>query len=59
MPEKDSEKPKYEHPEDVIWDTYLQASKDEDAARPKNWDGSTTGILTFVRSARLGNWRVC
>ena len=43
------EKPKYENPEDLIWDTYLKASKDEDEARPKNWEGSTTGILTFVR----------
>ncbi|KZV67136.1 hypothetical protein PENSPDRAFT_584394, partial [Peniophora sp. CONT] len=38
----------YEKPEDFIWDTYLKASKDEDEARPKNWEGSTTGILTFT-----------
>ena len=44
-------KPKYDKPEDFIWDTYLKASKDEDEARPKNWEGSTTGILTFVRRA--------
>ena len=43
------EKPKYDAPEDFIWDTYLKASKGEDEARPKNWEGSTTGILTFVR----------
>ena len=39
---------KYDKPEDFIWDTYLKASKDEDDARPKNWEGSITGILTFV-----------
>ncbi|VDC05008.1 unnamed protein product [Peniophora sp. CBMAI 1063] len=38
----------YEQPEDFIWDTYLKASKDEDEARPRNWEGSTTGILTFT-----------
>ena len=43
------EKPHYEKPVDFIWDTYLKASKAEDEARPKNWEGSTTGILTFVR----------
>ena len=39
----------YDKAQDFIWDTYLKASKDEDEARPKNWEGSTTGILTFVR----------
>ena len=39
----------YNKAQDFIWDTYLKASKDEDEARPKNWEGSTTGILTFVR----------
>ncbi|VDB91959.1 unnamed protein product [Peniophora sp. CBMAI 1063] len=48
MPENDSGKPQYAQPEDLLWDTYLQASQDEDAARPKNWEGSTTGILTFT-----------
>ncbi|VDC05946.1 unnamed protein product [Peniophora sp. CBMAI 1063] len=48
MPDKHIDKPQYEDPADLIWDTYLQASKDEDAARPKNWEGSTTGILTFT-----------
>ncbi|VDC05919.1 unnamed protein product [Peniophora sp. CBMAI 1063] len=49
MSEKDSDdKPEYDQPEDFIWDTYLKASKDEDEARPKNWEGSTTGILTFT-----------
>ncbi|VDC01232.1 unnamed protein product [Peniophora sp. CBMAI 1063] len=48
MPEKDSNKPTYDNSEDFIWDTYLKASKDEDEARPKNWEGSTTGILTFT-----------
>ncbi|VDB95998.1 unnamed protein product [Peniophora sp. CBMAI 1063] len=43
-----NEKPEYENPEDFIWNTYLEASKDEDEARPKNWEGSTTGILTFT-----------
>ncbi|KZV67148.1 hypothetical protein PENSPDRAFT_584418, partial [Peniophora sp. CONT] len=42
------EKPEFENPEDFIWDTYLKGSKDEDEARPKNWEGSTTGILTFT-----------
>ena len=44
-------KSRYEKPEDLIWDTYLKAAKGEDEARPKNWEGSTTGILTFVRRA--------
>ena len=43
-------RPRYEDPGDFIYDTYLKASKDEDEARPKNWEGSTTGILTFVRT---------
>ncbi|KZV61909.1 hypothetical protein PENSPDRAFT_592208, partial [Peniophora sp. CONT] len=42
------DKPEYERPEDFIWETYLKASEDEDKMRPKNWEGSTTGILTFV-----------
>ncbi|VDC05943.1 unnamed protein product [Peniophora sp. CBMAI 1063] len=48
MPENDSDKPRYAKPEDFLWDTYLKASKDEDEARPENWEGSTTGILTFT-----------
>ncbi|KZV67143.1 hypothetical protein PENSPDRAFT_63465 [Peniophora sp. CONT] len=40
--------PKKDKPEDFFWQTYLDASKDEDEARPKNWEGSTTGILTFT-----------
>ena len=39
----------YNKAQDFIWETYLKASEDEDKARPKNWEGSTTGILTFVR----------
>ncbi|KZV67141.1 hypothetical protein PENSPDRAFT_584390, partial [Peniophora sp. CONT] len=35
-------------PEDFFWQTYLDASKAEDEARPKNWEGSTTGTLTFT-----------
>ena len=46
-------KSRYEKPEDLIWDTYLKAAKGEDEARPKNWEGSTTGILTFVSSCYL------
>ncbi|KZV67145.1 hypothetical protein PENSPDRAFT_688392 [Peniophora sp. CONT] len=37
-----------EDPGDFFWKTYLDASKAEDEARPKNWEGSTTGILTFT-----------
>ena len=44
-----NEKPN-EKPEDFIWNTYLEASKDEDEARPKDWDGNTGSILTFVRT---------
>lgn len=45
------------HPEsrtspDVIWSTYLDAAKTEDQMRPKDWEGSTSGILTFVRTNR-------
>ena len=61
--------PEYNKTQDFIWDTYLKASKDEDEARPKNWEGSTTGILTFVRRAtcdtalmlltRTVDWSLC
>ena len=47
----EEEYPRYQEAEGFIWNTYLEASKDEDEARPKNWEGSTTGILTFVRKA--------
>lgn len=50
---EDNDVPKYKEPGDLFWDTYLKAAKHEDEARPKNWEGSTTGILTFVRTARL------
>ena len=36
-------------PADKFWATYLRAMKDEDEARPKDWDGNTGSILTFVR----------
>ena len=52
MAENDSDK-QYADPVDILWDTYLRASKDEDATRPKNWEGSTTGIPTFVSTAHL------
>ena len=42
------------NPEEFIWKTYLRASKDEDEIRPKNWEGSTTGILTFVCGYHFG-----
>ncbi|VDC05020.1 unnamed protein product [Peniophora sp. CBMAI 1063] len=41
-------KSQYAKPEDLIWDTYLKAAQREDEARPKNWEGNTTGILTFT-----------
>ena len=34
---------------DKFWGTYLRSMKDEDEARPKDWDGNTGSILTFVR----------
>ncbi|KZV72523.1 hypothetical protein PENSPDRAFT_576023, partial [Peniophora sp. CONT] len=34
--------------EDRFWSTYLRAMKDEDEARPKDWDGNTGSILTFT-----------
>ncbi|KZV65214.1 hypothetical protein PENSPDRAFT_548567, partial [Peniophora sp. CONT] len=30
------------------WGTYSRAMKDEDEARPKDWDGNTGNILTFT-----------
>lgn len=36
--------------QDKFWGTYLRAMKDEDEARPKDWDGNTGSILTFVRA---------
>ncbi|KZV70450.1 hypothetical protein PENSPDRAFT_631609, partial [Peniophora sp. CONT] len=35
-------------PMDKFWGTYLRSMKDEDEARPKDWDGSTGSILTFT-----------
>ena len=40
-------------PADKFWGTYLRAMKDEDEARPKDWDGNTGSILTFVRTLML------
>ena len=37
-------------PLDKFWGTYLRSMKDEDEARPKDWDGNTGSILTFVRT---------
>ena len=36
-------------PLDKFFGTYLRSMKDEDEARPKDWDGNTGSILTFVR----------
>ena len=36
-------------PLDKFWGTYLRSMKDEDEARPNDWDGNTGRILTFVR----------
>ncbi|KZV65220.1 hypothetical protein PENSPDRAFT_587206, partial [Peniophora sp. CONT] len=35
--------------QDKFWGTYLRSMEDEDEARPKDWDGNTGSILTFVR----------
>ena len=32
-------------PADKFWGTYLRAMKDEDEARPKDWDGNTGQAL--------------
>ena len=37
-------------PLDQFFGTYLRSIKDEDEARPKDWDGNTGSILTFVRT---------
>ena len=37
-------------PDEKFWATYLQVMKDEGEARPKDWDGNTGSILTFVRT---------
>ena len=34
--------------QDKFFGTYLRSMKDEDEARPKDWDGNTGSILTFV-----------
>ncbi|KZV72652.1 hypothetical protein PENSPDRAFT_575790, partial [Peniophora sp. CONT] len=34
--------------EETFWKTYLEAARDEDEARPKDWDGTTGSILTFT-----------
>ncbi|VDC03052.1 unnamed protein product [Peniophora sp. CBMAI 1063] len=33
---------------DKFWGTYLRSMKDEDEARPRDWDGNTGSILTFT-----------
>ncbi|KZV67152.1 hypothetical protein PENSPDRAFT_584381, partial [Peniophora sp. CONT] len=33
---------------DILWSTYLKAAEDEEKTRPKDWEGSTAGILTFT-----------
>lgn len=43
--------PEGKKPKDVFWETYLEAARDEDSARPADWDGNTGSILTFVRLA--------
>ena len=35
---------------DGMWEAYLDAVEDEDKANVESWNGSTTGILTFVRN---------
>ena len=40
---------KEKEPLDKFFGTYLRSMKDEDEARPKDWDGNTGSILTFVR----------
>ncbi|KZV67919.1 hypothetical protein PENSPDRAFT_583182, partial [Peniophora sp. CONT] len=35
-------------PEGKFWGTYLQAMRDEDEERPRDWDGNTGSILTFT-----------
>ncbi|KZV67939.1 hypothetical protein PENSPDRAFT_552089, partial [Peniophora sp. CONT] len=30
------------------WETYLEAARDEDESRPRDWDGNTGSILTFT-----------
>ncbi|VDB92088.1 unnamed protein product [Peniophora sp. CBMAI 1063] len=34
--------------EDEFWSTYLEAAREEDEWRPKDWDGNTGSILTFT-----------
>ena len=34
---------------DGLWNAYLDAVEDEDKASVESWNGSTTGILVFVR----------
>ena len=46
--------PQEEH-NDILLSTYLSAAKDEDATRPKDWEGSAGGILTFVCIYRFNN----
>ncbi|KZV72654.1 hypothetical protein PENSPDRAFT_575893, partial [Peniophora sp. CONT] len=33
---------------ETFWKTYLDAARDEDEARPRDWDGTTGSILTFT-----------
>ncbi|VDC05911.1 unnamed protein product [Peniophora sp. CBMAI 1063] len=35
-------------PGDVLWSAYLKASEKGDRTRPKDWEGSAGGILTFT-----------
>ena len=44
-------------PLDEFWEKYLEAMKHEDETRPHDWEGHTTGILTFVRVFRASRVR--
>ncbi|KZV65209.1 hypothetical protein PENSPDRAFT_587205, partial [Peniophora sp. CONT] len=35
-------------PLDTFWESYLDTARNEDEARPKDWDGTTGSILTFT-----------
>ena len=47
--EKDEYSAMEKTPQDRFWGTYLRSMQDGDEARPKDWDGNTGSILTFVR----------
>lgn len=47
-----AESPPEDESGDVLWDQYIKVVEKEDEASVKSWEGSTEGLLVFVRWPR-------